>query len=172
MPYAEYAEGDTPAMKSSREAARVLGFRYLHPYHWPAGVLGDAVLAHGIPIVETEVGGSGTITPQGQHFYREVILSFLAHFEIVEFDRKRVQEPIIVDHSDLFASHAGLFRTSLEPGDAVVAGQPVGTISGLDGFVLETLRAPRSGIVAILRRLASVQPSDRLVQIFWERETA
>ena len=31
MPYAEYAVGDTPAMKTSREAAHVLGFRYLHP---------------------------------------------------------------------------------------------------------------------------------------------
>jgi predicted deacylase len=58
LPYAEYALGDTPAMNASREAARVLGFRYLHPYHWPDGVLGNAVLPHGIPIVETEVGGA------------------------------------------------------------------------------------------------------------------
>lgn len=168
LPYAEYALGDTPAMNASREAARVLGFRYLHPYHWPAGVLGDAVLAHGIPIVETEVGGSGTITPAGQAFYRQVILRFLAHFGLLEFHSQPVQAPVIVDHSDLFASHAGLFRSSVEPGDAVVAGQQVGTISGLDGLLLESLRAPRSGIVAILRRLASVQPNDRLLQIFWE----
>jgi N2-acetyl-L-2,4-diaminobutanoate deacetylase len=172
MPYAEYAEGDTPARNASREVALVLGFRYLHPYHWPVGVLGDAVLAYGIPIVETEVGGAGTITPQGQHFYREVILRFLAHFQIVEFESGFMQAPVIVDHSDLFASHAGLLQTSVEPGDAVVAGQPVGTISGLDGVLLETLRAPCSGIVAILRRLASVQPNDRLLQIFWDRETA
>lgn len=168
LPYAEYALGDTPAIHASCEAAHVLGFHYLHPYHWPAGVLGDAVLAHGIPIVETEVGGSGTITPQGQGFYREVILRFLAHFGLVEFHSKPGYVPVIVDHSDLFASHAGLFRSSVEPGDAVAAGQQVGTISGLDGVVLETLRAPRPGIVAILRRLASVQPNDRLLQIFWE----
>jgi N-alpha-acetyl-L-2,4-diaminobutyrate deacetylase len=158
LPYAEYALGDTPAMNASREAARVLGFRYLHPYHWPDG----------IPIVETEVGGNGTITPEGQAFYHETILRFLAHFGLVEFHSQPIQAPIVVDHSDLFAEHAGLFRSTVEPGDAVVAGQHVGTISGLDGLVIQTLHAPRSGIVAILRRLASVQPNDRLLQIFWE----
>jgi N-alpha-acetyl-L-2,4-diaminobutyrate deacetylase len=168
LPYAEYALGDTPVMNASREAARVLGFRYLHPYHWPVGVLGNAVLAHGIPIVETEVGGNGTITPEGQAFYREAILRFLAHFGLVEFHSQPMQAPIIVDHSDLLASQAGLFRSTVEPGDAVVAGQHVGTISGLDGLVVQTLHAPRSGSVAILRRLASVQPNDRLLQIFWE----
>jgi predicted deacylase len=170
IPYAEYAEGDTAAMRASRDAAHQLGFQYLHPYEWPAGVLGEAVLARGIPIVETEVGGTGTITPGGQVFYREVILRFLDHFHVLEFPRKPGPRPVLVDHSDIFAPHAGLFRTSLEPGDAVVAGQQVGTISSLDGSLLATLQAPRSGIVAILRRLASVQPHDRLVQIFWERE--
>ena len=172
VPYAEYSEGNTPAINSSREAAHDLAFQYLHPYQWPAGVLGEAVLARGIPIVEAEVGGTGTITPPGQALYREVILRFLAHFQMVEFDAAPAPKPVLVSHSDLFASQAGLFRTSVELGDAVVAGQEVGTVHGLDGSLLETLRSPRSGTVAILRRLASVQPNDRLLQIFWNRETA
>jgi predicted deacylase len=63
-------------MRASREAAHALGFSHLHPYDWPAGVLGDSVLAHGIPIVETEIGGMGTITPEGQALYRQVVLLF------------------------------------------------------------------------------------------------
>jgi predicted deacylase len=172
LPYAEYAEGDSPAMLASREAARSLGFRYLHPYHWPAGVLGNAVLPQGIPVVEAEIGGTGTTTAQGQALYRETMLRFLAHFGMVEFTPAPEPSPIIVDHSDLFASQAGLFRTSIELGDSVVTGQQVGTISGLDGSLLETLRSPCSGTVAILRRLASVQPGDRLLQLFWATETA
>ena len=76
-----------------------------------------------------------------------MILRSLAHFGLVEFHKKPGYVPVIVDHSDLFASHAGLFRSSVEPGDAVAAGQQVGTRSGLDGVALETLRAPRPGIV-------------------------
>jgi predicted deacylase len=158
-------------MLASREAARSLGFRYLHPYHWPAGVLGNAVLSHGIPVVEAEIGGTGTITAQGQALYRQAMLRFLAHFRMVDFTPAPESAPILVDHCDLFASQAGLFRTSVELGDSVVTGRQIGTISGLDGSLLETLRSPCSGTVAILRRLASVQPGDRLLQLFWTRET-
>jgi predicted deacylase len=91
---------------------------------------------------------------------------------LVEFVTAPGPTPIIVDHSDLFASQAGLFRCSVEIGDAVGADQEIGTVHGLDGSRLETLRVPRSGKVAILRRLASVRPNDRLLQIFWEREMA
>lgn len=172
VPYAEYSEGNTPAIYASQKAARDLGFQFLHPYHWPAGVLGDPVLAHGIPIVETEVGGTGTITAPGQALYREVILRFLAHFQMIEFDALPKPEPVLVSHSDVFTSHAGLFRSSVEIGDPVVAGQEIGTVHDLDGSVLERLQTLRSGTIAILRRLASVQPNDLLLQIFWDRETA
>jgi predicted deacylase len=94
----------------------------------------------------------------------------LDHFNILDFPSAALPKPALVSHSDLFASQAGLWRTSVEPGDDVVAGQEVGTVRGLDGCLLETLRAPRPGTVAILRRLASVQPNDRLVQLFWDRE--
>jgi predicted deacylase len=170
VPYAEYGEGDTPAISASREAARSLGFPYLHPYHWPAGVLGNTALTHGIPIVEAEIGGMGTITSAGQTLYRSAILRFLAHFQVLQFPTEPQPEPMIVDHSDLVASHAGLFRSSVELADTVVAGQDIGTVHALDGSLLETLRSPRSGVVAILRRLASVQPGDRLAQLFYQRE--
>jgi predicted deacylase len=172
LPYAEYAEGDTPAILASRDAAHSLGFQHLHPYRWPVGVLGNAVLTHGIPIVEAEIGGAGTITSEGQALYREVILRFLAHFKIVDFPALLDPKPVIVDHSDLFASQAGLFRSCVEPGDSLLADQEIGTVYAVDGSVLEILRSPRSGTVAILRRLASVQPGDRLLQLFWEREIA
>jgi N-alpha-acetyl-L-2,4-diaminobutyrate deacetylase len=169
VPYAEYGEGDSPATSASRNAACSLGFPYLHPYDWPAGVLGNTALAHGIPIVEAEVGGTGTITSEGQTLYRSAILRFLAHFQVLQFPTEPQPEPIIVDHSDLLASHAGLFRSSVELADTVVAGQDIGTVHALDGSLLETLRSPRSGIVAIQRRLASVQQGDRLFQLFYQR---
>lgn len=170
VPYAEYGEGDTPAVSASREAARSLGFPYLHPYHWPAGVLGNTVLAQGIPIVEAEVGGTGTITSAGQALYRLAILRFLAHFQMLQFPTEPQPEPIIVDHTDLFAFQAGLFRSSVELAETVVAGQEIAKIYALDGSMLEIVRSPCSGVVAILRRLASVQRGDRLVQLFWQRE--
>lgn len=172
VPYAEYSEDNSPAARASQEVARRLGFQYLHPYRWPSGVLGDAVLAHGIPIVEVEVGGMGTITAQGQALCRDVILRFLAHFGIIEFDAASPPEPVLVSHYDLLSSSAGLFRSLVEVGDHVEAGHTIGTVHGLNGSLLETVRASEAGTVAILRRLASVQPNDLLLQIFMNRQMA
>jgi predicted deacylase len=52
----------------------------------------------------------------------------------------------------------------------VTRNQLLGTIHGLGGERLEELRAPRAGFVGILRTFGSVQPGDRLVQLFWENE--
>jgi len=61
------------------------------------------------------------------------------------------------------------FESSLRIGGIVEAGSPLGTIRSLDGTVLHKLIAPVTGQVAILRTFASVQPGDRLVQLFFPR---
>ena len=169
VPYAEYPEGDHEAARESYAAAQVLGLEYVHPYRWPAGVLGDATLKHGIPTVETEVGGMGTVTPEGQAKYRDVVLRFLAHFGLLEFHGPAAPVPRIISHTDLPANYAGLFRSRVSIGQAVETQQILGAVHAAGGDSLEEIRAPRAGIVGILRTFASVQPGDRLVQLFWER---
>jgi predicted deacylase len=74
-----------------------------------------------------------------------------------------------VGHADCFAESAGLFHSALKIGDHVQAGAQLGTIRGLDGSLLQTITAPATGQVAILRTFASAQPGDRLVQLFFPR---
>jgi predicted deacylase len=172
IPYAEYSLGEGPVEEKSRAAALHLDMEYLHPYFWPAGVLGDAAIRHGIAAVETEVGGMGTITDQGQAVTRSIILRFLEFWGVVTSgtapvtDNKHRQK--IVDHDDIFAGRAGLFRSNVEIGQQVSQGELVGRTFGLGGQLLEEHRVPCPGIVAILRTNSSVQPGDRLVQVFRE----
>lgn len=167
-PYAEYPDDGSEPARISREAALALGFRFLHPYKWPKGVLGEATKPHGIPIVEAEIGGAGIITREGQALYKDVILRFLAHFEILAYRAPSARRPVIINHSNLLSSCAGLFRSCAAPGEAVSEDQQIGTVRGADGSVLQTLRAPRHGFIGVLRTLASVQPDDLLIQLFWE----
>jgi predicted deacylase len=74
----------------------------------------------------------------------------------------------IVDHDDIIARQAGLFRRKVEIGQKVGQGDILGRTFGLDGQCLEELLTRRSGVVAILRMNSSVQPGDRLVQLFRE----
>lgn len=170
MPYGEYALDESRSGRDSKACAFALGFSHLHPYHWPAGVMGNSALARGIAVVETEIGGMGTITPDGQLQSNELIYRFLDFWKAYPLPEPWRSKPcpiaVEVQHADIFAHCAGLFRCSLKIGDAVTRGQSVATIYALSGQILEQLHAPCAGRIAILRTFASVQPGDRLIQVF------
>jgi N-alpha-acetyl-L-2,4-diaminobutyrate deacetylase len=167
--YGEYPKGDSAAAQRSCAAAHALGLDYLHPYDWPKGVLGEAALQHGVAAVETEVGGMGTVTAEGQAATRAMILRFLRHLGVWEGDEDPGPGAAarIVDHVDCLAGHAGLFRGRVRLGETITSGALLGTVHSIVGEVLEEVTAPRCGLVAILRTMASVQPGDRLVQLFY-----
>jgi len=173
VPYVEYPIGNNDACRRSRAAAKAMGVEFLHPYQWPKGVLGEAAVAHGISPIEPEVGGMGTVTPEGHSVYRQMIYRLLLHLEMVDANdvaRQVSTEPKLISHTDVLAGHAGLFRALVRLKENVTRNHLLGTIHGLGGERLEELRAPRAGFVGILRTFGSVQPGDRLVQLFWENE--
>jgi predicted deacylase len=114
----------------------------------------------------------GTITPEGQAVTRSIILRFLDFWGILRSGSAPAKDTAlrqkIVDHDDIFAGRAGLFRRTVEIAQPVRQGELLGRTFGLEGRCLEELRAPRPGVVAILRTHGSVQPGDRLIQIFHE----
>jgi N2-acetyl-L-2,4-diaminobutanoate deacetylase len=168
LPYGEYPLHNSEAGRRSKECAYHLGFEFLHPYEWPAGVLGNSALEKGIAAVETEIGGQGTVTREGQVLSRKIILKFLDFWGILSWEgAPSTVTSSEVDHADVFAESAGLFQPSIVIGEHVMSGSPLGTIRGFDGTILQKIIAPASGKVAILRTFASAQPGDRLVQIFF-----
>jgi N2-acetyl-L-2,4-diaminobutanoate deacetylase len=171
IPYAEYPLGEGQVVERSKAAALHLGMEYLHPYVWPAGVLGDAATRHGIAAVETEVGGMGTITAEGQRITRSIILRFLEFWGVISGTAPPKSAGLrqkIVDHDDIFAGRSGLFRRTVEIGQPVSQGETLGRTFALEGRCVEELFAPCTGVVAILRMNSSVQPGDRLIQVFRE----
>jgi len=174
VPYVEYPIGNNDACRRSCAAAKALGVEFLHPYQWPKGVLGEAAIPHGISPIEPEVGGMGTVTPEGHSTYREMIYRLLLHLKMYEAKdvaaRQVSVQPKLISHADVLAGHAGLFRTLVSLKENVTENQVLGTIHGLGGERLQELRAPRAGFVGILRTFGSVQPGDRLIQLFWGNE--
>ncbi len=172
IPYVEYPLGQGHVMEQSKAAALHLGMEYLHPYVWPAGVLGETATRHGIAAVETEIGGMGTITTEGQSMTRSIILRFLEFWGVIRPGtappRSEGLRQKIVDHADILAGRAGLFRRKVEIGQQVSQGETLGHTFGLAGERLEEHLAPHLGAVAILRMHSSVQPGDRLIQLFRE----
>ncbi len=173
IPYVEYADEETLVGRKSFRAAAALGLEYLHPYKWHPGLLVAAATRCGIPSIEPEVGGMGTITAMGQRVYRGLVYRFLEHFKLLAPGEAAIEpacpNPKIIDHTDCLANSAGLFRARVSAGEAVERNTLLGTVHSLAGTRLEEIRAPRAGTVAILRNFSSVQPGDRMAQLFWEK---
>jgi predicted deacylase len=171
VPYVEYSADHTEVGRKSFAAACALGLKFLHPYTWHPGLLVAAATRHGIPSIEPEVGGMGTVTLDGQRIYRNMIYRFLQHWRLLESTIPCTDAPHpvpeIINHSDCLSNHAGLFRSCVNVGDIVEKGSLLGTVHDLTGRCIEQVRASRAGAVGILRTFASVHPGDRLVQLFW-----
>ena len=172
IPYVEYPAGRTKAKLRSFSIARNLGVEFLHPYDWHPGLLVASAVNRGIPSVEAEVGGMGTVTKSGQRISYSIIHSFLSHLKLVDTCIAPAEpsdaNSKIIGHADCLSSHAGLFRSCVNAGDSVERVQLVGTIHDLAGRCLEEVWSPERGKVAILRTFASVQPGDLLIQVFEE----
>ncbi len=171
IPYVEYPDERSTVGRKSFRAAMALGLEFLHPYQWHRGLLVACAVRTGIPAIEPEVGGMGTLTPAGQRTYREIVYRFLHHLGMLKTGAcpDAVVRPKIVQHTDCLAKFAGLFRSRVSPGQVVAQDEILGTVHDLAGRRREEVRAPRAGTVAILRTFSSVMPGDRLVQIFSER---
>jgi N-alpha-acetyl-L-2,4-diaminobutyrate deacetylase len=172
VPYVEYSADQTSVGRRSFAAALALGVEFLHPYTWHPGLLVASASRQRIPSVEPEVGGMGAITPTGQRAYRNMVYRFLQHWKLLGPNVPRIDpphpDPKIIDHSDCLAGHAGLFRSRVNAGDAVEKGDLLGTVHDLAGKCLEEVPSPKAGVVGILRTFSSVQPGDRLIQLFWQ----
>ncbi len=172
IPYVECSADQNAASRKSFNAAAALGLEFLHPYSWHPGLLVASAIRNGIPSVEPEVGGMGTVTPGGQKTYRSIVYRFLVHFNLLAENDYFTDSPSptakVIDHTDCIASYAGFFRSRVAPGDVVKKGDALGSVHDLAGLCLEEVLAPRAGVVGILRTFCSTQPGDRLVQLFWQ----
>ena len=171
VPYVEYPAEPTRVGKKSAALARALGVEFLHPYEWPAGLLVAAAIRHGIPAVESEVGGGGLITPEGQRSCRNIIYGFLHKLRMLDPGPSPSHTPIsssqVVGHSDCRADHPGLFRNRVALGETVGKGDLLGAVYDVAGECVQEVHSPRLGTVAILRTFAVVHPGDLLARLFW-----
>jgi predicted deacylase len=171
VPYVEYFDGKGRVGRESLAIAHAVGLEFLHPYRWEPGLLVAAASRAGIPSVEVEVGGLGSITDSGQRTYLAIIRRFLAYLGMLKnpsLSGQPVYASKTVNHISLRADYAGLFRSHVAIGQRVRKGSEIGTIHDLAGKRLEKMTAPCEGIVGILRVFASVLPGDQIAQLFWE----
>ena len=155
----------------SREAALAFGARVLwgHPQISPGRTISFAK-AQGIPWLYTEARGAGRIHPEDLKFFNEGIRRLMIHLSILPGHLPRTKaECHLLGCGDIdgsaIATVRGFFIPDVELLQRVVVGEELGRIVDLHGKTAETFRAPRDGIVAMIRALPVVQPGDPIFLI-------
>jgi predicted deacylase len=70
------------------------------------------------------------------------------------------------------AEKGGFLGFHVHPGDTVEAGQPIATNTSLSGQILNTVVAPRDGVVLGMTTLPAVAPGDPIANLAFPSEKA
>jgi uncharacterized protein len=151
-PFAIYDAG--PREEDAKALALAFGARYAirqepGPDRAVGGTSSSAAAAAGIPAIIAEAGGCGLVTPDAVAQHRAGLARILAALGMLT---EAVPPPehettLLGRFSWLYSHHAGWWAPIVEVGEAVQAGQVLGTISTIDGTEeLEEIRADTAGV--------------------------
>ena len=136
------------------------------------GLLVGEAERHGKIVVSTELGGGGHVTAAIHRLARRGLENVLRTFGVLAGEPEpRAREARVMMATELddyvLAPESGLFETLVDLGDDVEAGQPVGRIHFLERPDREpaTILADTSGVVCVVRAIATTQQGDNVCVI-------
>jgi predicted deacylase len=104
----------------------------------------------GIASFLLEVGGGQPLDPADLELQAGGVRSFLRAVGVLTGTPSRLPRYTIVRGYRIVTNgRGGFFDPMVKPGDRVQEGTPIGTITGLSGEVLETLRAPAGAMIVL-----------------------
>jgi uncharacterized protein len=170
-PFALYDAG--PAEKAARGLAAAYGLGYVlrqepGPGQAVTGTSSSAAAAEGIPAIIAEAGGCGLVEQAAVETHirgLDGVLRFLGMTDDAAADGVSGGGPVYLD-SFIWprTPSAGWWEPTVRVGEAVTAGQVLGTVSTLDGgTVLETFTAPADGVILFLTSSPAVEADGLLL---------
>lgn len=145
-------------------------FHYLYIDVAGHGLLPVEAERQGKIVVTTELGGGGSVSAAVHRLAESGLANVLRQAGILEGEVVRRAEPaVILDGRDVrnyvFAPESGIFETLVDPGDPVVAGQPVARIHSLEHpeRAPEPIAAPLDGITACVRAISRAEQGDNIL---------
>lgn len=158
------------AGREAAAAARAFGAPvvWIHPSIAPGRTLSMAADL-GIPALYTEANGGMRVLSADLRIYTNGIFNVMGHLGML--GRKAPPLPRYflggdgnTDGMPTFR-RAGIFRTAVRVLQRVRKGDLIGRVLGLDGQLLEEVRAPQDGRVAFLRAIPPVVPGELAVLV-------
>ena len=163
-----FRDFQVPARQASEEAARHFG----HPdvfrlWAIPAerGMFNAETTLAGVPTVAAEAPGQGQCLKTDVQRYADGVANLLRYIGILCGEPTPPVEGPPANPLELLAGADGIFVTERNVGDAVDAGETIGTIVDPFGTVRTEVRAPRAGQLWALRTFATLYAAEMVAWI-------
>jgi N-alpha-acetyl-L-2,4-diaminobutyrate deacetylase len=141
-----------------------------------SGLLPTEAEQQGKVVITTELGGGGYCSAATFRLAERGLANVLRHVGALEGEVETrsamgLPEAVVLDGRDprgyLFAPESGLFETLVDPGDAVVQGQPLGRIHFVERPDREpvVVSSPSHGVVACVRAIVPTEQGDNVVVV-------
>jgi len=160
--YTIYRDGDSPAVRVSRDMALACGsgITWRSSDRWLDQGLFSLLTAQGIPCVIVECGGEGRVRPKNVNDHANSILNVMRYLRMIP-GTAAVREPrISVSSADFFFSQTGgIWTPDRKVGEVLRSGDLVGTMRDCYGAVREEVRCGTPNGVLLALRTYAAAPS-------------
>jgi predicted deacylase len=161
------ADMSNPTLKSF---ARAFGTELIVSGAGPKGSLRRAATKAGCLTMILEAGEVWKVEPAVVEYAIRGITNCLRHLHMVEGEPTRPPYRLETDSTTwVRATSGGFLEFHVAPGDIVHKDEPIATNSELTGEEIETIRAPRDGIVLGMTTMPSVAPGDPVVHLTYPK---
>ncbi len=168
-PWVEFLDVPGPAGRASYEMARASGFSDLIALPRLPGVLLTAMTDLGVPLIEGEAGGRGTMRREHVSFYKERVRDVACHVGVLPTSGRSGRgdpSPAVWNLCSVSAGADGLFVRAVDLKHRVRQGDRLGTIVDMYGDVVAQVRAPRDGLIGGYREHLGVRADQQVVTLW------
>jgi predicted deacylase len=131
----------------------------------PTGMTLSAQSRYRIPCIIAEAGTPFPVREEEIQFHYEGIMNVLKYFRVIEGTPKRVEPTISKGSVRLLAEEGGIWRPKVGMDQEVKAGDELGVVTDLFGEAQQVVKAPKDGVVGMMRCWYSVNCGELLVSI-------
>jgi len=169
-----YYATDDEVEKKSLDIGRASGIKYLHKSIYPGALGMEAARKHKIGGLY-ELCSGDRLLPEESSAIVDGTLNIMRHIGMLEGEKKDIKnqpgttddqkEEIWASSKNKYFTKKGLYHQHVKPGDLVEKDQVVGVLTNLWGDIIEEIKAPAKGRVAILIHNPVANPGDAAIII-------
>jgi uncharacterized protein len=160
-----FKSGDDQVDRKSFEMAKVFGIHYLVRSETPGSTFCAASRA-GIPSILAESGGQGIWTREHVADHTNGLQRLMRYLEMIPGG---APDPVPFTLLDRFlwlrSEHAGFWYPAVPVGEAVKAGENLGSVRDYEGRVLQTAISPADGRVLFIVTSLAINNTDPLLAV-------